>query len=78
MAAAAVDATNSSSTASSNTNSALVTVFEDPINFNAKHPLNGRWTLWFDNPNNKRPQSNNWDASLKNLITIETVEDFWG
>ncbi|KAI8914954.1 translation initiation factor eIF 4e-like domain-containing protein [Powellomyces hirtus] len=54
-----------------------MTVFEDPVNFNAKHPLQNRWTLWFDNPQ-KRTGLHNWEKSLKNLITFDTVEDFWG
>ncbi|KAJ3396637.1 hypothetical protein HDU92_002263, partial [Lobulomyces angularis] len=54
-----------------------VTVFEDPINFSIKHPLNTQWTLWFDNPN-KKPQSNHWEANLKSIINFDTVEDFWG
>ncbi|KAG0250157.1 eukaryotic translation initiation factor 4E [Mortierella polycephala] len=54
-----------------------VTVFNDPINFNAKHPLHNSWTLWFDNPG-KKSNANNWEQSLKDLISIDTVEDFWG
>ncbi|GJJ68820.1 translation initiation factor 4E [Entomortierella parvispora] len=54
-----------------------VTVFNDPVNFNAKHPLHNSWTLWFDNPG-KKSNSNNWEQSLKELITFDTVEDFWG
>ncbi|KAG0198727.1 eukaryotic translation initiation factor 4E [Mortierella sp. GBA30] len=57
--------------------SKYVTVFNDPINFNAKHPLNNSWTLWFDNPG-KKSNANNWELSLKELITFDTVEDFWG
>ncbi|KAG6879711.1 hypothetical protein C0992_012559 [Termitomyces sp. T32_za158] len=29
------------------------TVFSDPTNFNVKHPLFSRWTLWFDSPATK-------------------------
>ncbi|KAG6878391.1 hypothetical protein C0993_007573 [Termitomyces sp. T159_Od127] len=29
------------------------TVFSDPTNFNVKHPLFSRWTLWFDSPTTK-------------------------
>jgi len=28
----------------------LVTVFHDKDNFNVKHPLSNRWTLWFTKP----------------------------
>lgn len=27
-----------------------ITVFHDPENFNVKHPLSNRWTLWFTKP----------------------------
>ena len=27
-----------------------VTVFDDPDNFNVKHPLMNEWTLWFTKP----------------------------
>jgi translation initiation factor 4E len=57
--------------------SKYVTVFNDPVNFNAKHPLHSSWTLWFDNPG-KKSNANNWEQSLKELITFDTVEDFWG
>ncbi|KAI8590140.1 eukaryotic initiation factor 4E putative [Geranomyces variabilis] len=29
---------------------AITTVFQDPENYNAKHPLQHRWTLWADAP----------------------------
>ncbi|KZT05931.1 eukaryotic translation initiation factor 4E class I [Laetiporus sulphureus 93-53] len=29
------------------------TVFDDPKNFNVKHPLYSPWTLWFDSPSTK-------------------------
>ncbi|KAG0228129.1 eukaryotic translation initiation factor 4E [Actinomortierella wolfii] len=58
-------------------NNQYVTVFNDPVNFNAKHPLNNAWTLWFDNPG-KKANDRNWMQSLKELITFDTVEDFWG
>lgn len=28
----------------------IVTVFHDKDNFNVKHPLQNRWTLWFTKP----------------------------
>ncbi|KAJ3091232.1 hypothetical protein HK102_001250 [Quaeritorhiza haematococci] len=52
------------------------TVFDDPTNFNVKHPLGSRWTLWFDRLDKKATQRN-WDENLRNLITFDTVEDFW-
>ena len=27
-----------------------ITVFHDPDNFNVKHPLSNKWTLWFTKP----------------------------
>ncbi|KAF5364535.1 hypothetical protein D9757_011331 [Collybiopsis confluens] len=36
------------------------TVFNDPTNFNVKHPLYSSWTLWFDSPmtkNRNMPQT---------------------
>ncbi|KAJ3382328.1 hypothetical protein HDU92_004811 [Lobulomyces angularis] len=54
-----------------------ITVFDDPINFSVKHPLNAKWTLWFDNPT-KRPNANQWEIHLKSMIDFETIEDFWG
>ncbi|RKO84819.1 translation initiation factor eIF 4e-like domain-containing protein [Blyttiomyces helicus] len=56
----------------------IKTVFEDPIDFNIKHPLQNSWVLWFDNPQRKNTNQANWSQNLKNLITIDTVEDFWG
>ncbi|KAJ7837544.1 eukaryotic translation initiation factor 4E class I [Mycena olivaceomarginata] len=32
---------------------AIKTVFNDPTNFNVKHPLYSPWTLWFDSPQTK-------------------------
>jgi len=29
---------------------APITVFHDPDNFNVKHPLLNKWTLWFTKP----------------------------
>ncbi|KAG0223825.1 translation initiation factor eIF 4e-like domain-containing protein [Mortierella sp. GBAus27b] len=54
-----------------------ITVLHDPVNFNAVHPLHNSWTLWFDNPG-KKSTANTWEQSLKELITFDTVEDFWG
>ncbi|KAJ3193831.1 hypothetical protein HK101_004000 [Irineochytrium annulatum] len=51
--------------------------FQDPVNFSVKHPLQNKWTLWYDSQQKKATQAN-WHDNLKNLITIDTVEDFWG
>jgi translation initiation factor 4E len=58
--------------------SETITAFDDPQAYNVKHPLANSWTLWFDSPSNKKTTQANWSANLKNLITIDTVEDFWG
>lgn len=33
-----------------NSNDTPVTVFHDKDNFNVKHPLQNKWTLWFTKP----------------------------
>jgi len=45
-------------------------------NFAIKHPLQNRWTLWYDNPQGKTNQ-NSWADQLKRVVTFDTVEDFW-
>jgi translation initiation factor 4E len=40
------DSTNGASSA----NNEIKTVFDDPENFNVKHPLMNNWTLWFTKP----------------------------
>jgi len=52
------------------------TVLADPNNFTIKHPLQNRWTLWYDNPGKKASQSS-WADFLKKIVTFDTVEDFW-
>mmetsp|Transcript_4935 Transcript_4935/g.14213 ORF Transcript_4935/g.14213 Transcript_4935/m.14213 type:complete len:211 (-) Transcript_4935:196-828(-) len=40
------------------------------------HPLEHKWTLWFDNPKgSQRPQT--WGDTLKPVYTFDSVEDFW-
>jgi translation initiation factor 4E len=41
---------NYDSNGSSPAPSHAVTVFDDPDNFNVKHPLMNKWTLWFTKP----------------------------
>lgn len=52
------------------------TVFADPTNFSIKHPLNGRWTLWWDSPKKKASQDT-WGQNLNKICDFDTVEDFW-
>ena len=53
-----------------------ITVFHDKDNFNVKHPLSNRWTLWFTKPASGK--GDNWNDLLKKVITFESVEEFWG
>eukprot|EP00955_Chlamydomonas_euryale_P046783 353504-Chlamydomonas_euryale.AAC.10 len=47
-----------------------------PLAAMAQHPLEHRWTLWFDNPIT-RPIRNNYVQSVKSVYSFDTVEDFW-
>lgn len=46
------------------------------VDFSKKHPLETKWTLWFDNPNGKQKQTT-WGQTLRAVYTFDTVEDFW-
>ena len=54
----------------------LITVFDDPINYNCKHPLNSKWSLWIHNK--EKAKSKDWLETIKNIVTIDSVENFWG
>ncbi|KAL2913423.1 eukaryotic translation initiation factor 4E [Polyrhizophydium stewartii] len=56
----------------------VVTAFDDPERFTVKHPLQNRWTLWFDAPSSKKTTQKDWGQNLKKIVTIDSVEDFWG
>lgn len=72
----------------------LITVFHDPENFNVKHPLAHTWTFWFTKPPSGRVcclcdfqlkqssvlthQGDNWNELLKEVISFDSVEEFWG
>ncbi|KAG4303866.1 hypothetical protein PORY_002720 [Pneumocystis oryctolagi] len=63
------------------TNPSPVTVFHDSKNFTVKHPLMHKWTLWFTKPLTPGQRANTTDAwadSLKEVITFDSVEEFWG
>jgi len=66
----------SSSSAALEDTAKTVTVFHDKDNFNVKHPLSNRWTLWFTKPPSGK--GDNWNDLLKEVITFESVEEFWG
>ncbi|KAL8676141.1 MAG: hypothetical protein Q9186_007315, partial [Xanthomendoza sp. 1 TL-2023] len=53
-----------------------ITVFHDKDNFNVKHPLMREWTLWFTKPPTKN--NANWNDLLKEVVTFDSVEEFWG
>lgn len=44
--------------------------------FSKRHPLETRWTLWFDNPTTKQTL-NKYGQTLRSVYTFDTVEDFW-
>ncbi|XRM43461.1 eukaryotic translation initiation factor 4E [Aspergillus tubingensis] len=58
------------------TNGDSVTVFHDPENFTVKHPLMHEWTLWFTKPPSGK--GDNWNDLLKEVVTFNSVEEFWG
>lgn len=49
---------------------------ETEPDFSKKHPLEHRWTLWFDNPSGKQTL-NKYGQTLRSVYTFDTVEDFW-
>jgi translation initiation factor 4E len=58
-----------------NDESKVVTVFDDPSNFNVKHQLQHTWTLWFTKPPSGKQD---WNELLKEVISFNSVEEFWG
>lgn len=44
--------------------------------FEVKHPLNTRWTLWYTKPQGRANES--WADLLKPVISFGSVEEFWG
>lgn len=56
--------------------SAEVQELSQTIDYSVKHPLQNTWTLWFDNPG-KKASAQSWADNLKEIISIDTVEDFW-
>lgn len=53
----------------------IITVFDDPANFNVKHQLQNVWTLWFTKPPSGKQD---WNELLKEVISFDSVEEFWG
>lgn len=52
------------------------TVFDTKEEFNSKHPLNNKWTLWYTKPQTN--DNENWHDLLKPVISFSSVEEFWG
>ena len=51
-----------------------ITVFHDPDNFNVKHPLIHKWTLWFTKPpSGKVMRSLRWQMKLVADLARETI-----
>jgi len=55
-----------------------LTVFHDPKNFTVKHPLMHKWTLWFTKTPTATGPKESWADLLKEVITFDSVEEFWG
>lgn len=52
------------------------TALENQDEFNVKHPLNSKWTLWYTKPPVDSNES--WSDLLKPVVSFNTVEEFWG
>lgn len=58
------------------TSDEVKTVFHDVHDFNVKHPLMHTWSLWFTKPPSGK--GDNWNDLLKEVVSFDTVEEFWG
>lgn len=58
-------------------NGTPTTVLHSGADFSVVHPLTHEWTLWYTKPPSGAPNEN-WADLLKELVTISTVEEFWG
>lgn len=65
----------SNGTSADNDSGNIITVFDDPSNFNVKHQLQNEWTLWFTKPPSGKQD---WNELLKEVISFNSVEEFWG
>eukprot|EP00126_Sphaerothecum_destruens_P014040 Sdes_comp24078_c0_seq1m22140 len=54
----------------------IVTVFDDPEKFNVKHPLQNKWTFWYD-LQERKATDDNWGQGMREVYSFDTVEDFW-
>mmetsp|Transcript_17688 Transcript_17688/g.30723 ORF Transcript_17688/g.30723 Transcript_17688/m.30723 type:complete len:210 (+) Transcript_17688:24-653(+) len=48
------------------------------INKDGLHPLNYRWTLWYDGPSNAPKTLKSYEENLKVITTFGTAEHMWG
>lgn len=52
------------------------TVLHSAQDFTVVHPLSHEWTLWYTKPPSHPDED--WSNLLKELVTVNTVEEFWG
>lgn len=55
----------------------LRSLLNESMAMDLTHPLQNEWTLWYDVAA-KRNTGASWSDNLKEIITISTVEEFWG
>ena len=66
-----------------------VSALEDAANYNIRHPLQSKWTLWYRASSKSAwggsggavkssAKADSWEASLQCVNTVDTIEDFWG
>jgi hypothetical protein len=58
------------------------TILDDATNYHVKHPLQSHWTLHqklgaVEGASSRGVSQDAWADSLKESVTIGTVEDFW-
>ncbi|AET37781.1 translation initiation factor eIF4E Ecym_2022 [Eremothecium cymbalariae DBVPG len=51
------------------------TVLSNSKDFNLKHPLNSKWTLWYTKP--PVGENESWSDLLRPVTSFTTVEEFW-
>ena len=53
-------------------------IFQNQAEFNCSHPLQSKWTLWYDDGNQiKLNPKLSWKENLHKVYTISTIEEFW-
>jgi translation initiation factor 4E len=50
---------------------------ETEPDFSQKHPLENKWTLWYDGGTQGKPKQASWGSTLRAIYTFDSVEDFW-